>query len=327
MGASQAREAVVPWLRILLISVAAASIVEFVLLRLLLRGGAFAPPGAVIDALFDLLLTVGLAALNFAFLAAGVSLALMAFLLLRGGITRKSVALLIWFLLALGLLLPLLLHPSVPLLYHGLSMAVVVPLLLLFPRKRSWDFLATCAIAAALGTTYYFQASLSVFAMGVPLPYATEIFSVGEILAVTAPFLLLPGRRWRPWFVPLAALPAIAFVLASQSAFASLAAVWTVYFTLFLPAPIYALALGVYAYDLADLLHDKPQRWMGVGFLLIGIAGRMFQNTYLAQLSLLGLILFILPASTFGLRSPVKAESRTLPKPSGLENAGPRMET
>lgn len=315
MGASRARTAVAPWLRFLLIIAVSAAVVEFLLLRLLLRGGAFAPPGAVIDQLFDLLLTLGLAALNLAFLAAGVVLALVALLLLRGGTTNKTVALLIWALLAVGLLLPLLLHPMTPLLYHGLSMAVVIPLLLLFPRKRSWDFLAACTIAAALGTTYYFQASLSASAVGFQLPYASEVFSAGEILAISAPLLLLPGRHWRPWFVPLAALPAFAFILASQSVFVSLAAVWTVYFTLFLPVPIYALALGAYTYNLADLLSDQPHRWMGVGLLLIALAGRLFQNTYLAQLSLLGLILFIIPASALGLRSLRKTESPASSEP------------
>ncbi|MEE9164473.1 MAG: methyltransferase domain-containing protein [Thermoplasmata archaeon] len=43
------------------------------------------------DASFALLLQVGLAALNFSFLAAGVAPALVGLLLLRGGTTRKSV--------------------------------------------------------------------------------------------------------------------------------------------------------------------------------------------------------------------------------------------
>lgn len=316
MEASRARTAVAPWLRTLVIFAVVAALIEFVLLRLLLRGGAFAPPGAVMNAIFDFLLQVGLAALNFSFLAAGVALALVAFLLLRGGTIRKWVALLIWSLLAVGILLPLLLHSAMPLLYHALSMAIVVPLLLLFPRKRSWDFLAACTIGAALGATYYFQASLSASALGIFLPWSTEIFSVGEILAVTAPFLFLLGRHWRPWLVPLAALPVIIYLLASQSAFVSLVAVWTVYFTLFLPAPIYALALGAYTYDLGDLLYGKPQRWMGIGLLLIALAGRMFQVTYLAQLSLLGLILLVLPAAALGLRSPEAAGAPASPEPS-----------
>ncbi|MCJ2531291.1 MAG: hypothetical protein LN413_03095 [Candidatus Thermoplasmatota archaeon] len=43
------------------------------------------------DAIFALLLQVGLAALSLFFLAAGVALALVAFLLLRGETTRKSI--------------------------------------------------------------------------------------------------------------------------------------------------------------------------------------------------------------------------------------------
>ncbi|MFQ5907259.1 MAG: hypothetical protein ACE5JE_00290 [Thermoplasmata archaeon] len=315
MEASRARTAIAPWLHTLVIFAVVASLVEFVLLRLLLRGGAFAPPGAVMNAIFDFLLRVGLAALNFSFVAAGVALALVAFLLLQGGARQKSVALLIAVLLGVGLLLPLL-HLALPWLYHALSMAIVIPLLLLFPRKRSWDFLAACTIGAALVATYYFQASLSAPAVGIPLPFATEIFSVGEILAVTAPFLLLLGRHWRPWLVPLAVLPVVIYLLASQSAFVSLVAVWTVYFTLFLPVPIYALALGAYTYDLADLLYDRPRRWMGMGLLLIALAGRMFQVTYLAQLSLLGLILLVLPATALGLRSSEPAGSPTPPEPS-----------
>lgn len=320
----QARKVLAPWLRYLLILAVAASFVEFILLRLLLRGGAFAPPGETIDRLFNILLTAGLAGLNFAFIATGLALALLAFFLLRGRATQRSLAILIWSLLAVGILLPFLLRSILPLVYQGLSIAVLVPLLLLHPRKRSWNFLGACAIAAALGSTYYFQASLNSAALGLSLPHSSTIFSGGELMAVAAPFLLLPGRRWRPWVVPLAALPAIAFIMASQSAIVSLAAVWTVYFTLFLPAPIYALALGAYTYDLADFLRDRPQRWIGVGLLLVGIAGRLFQNTYLAQLSLLGLILFILPASALFLGVREEAEPRASPEASGSQPQSPR---
>ncbi|MFQ5918550.1 MAG: hypothetical protein ACE5I4_00725 [Thermoplasmata archaeon] len=321
-----ARETVLPWLRMAILLAVFGALIEFVLLRLLLRGGAFAPPGAILDQLFSLMLTLGLAALNFAFLTTGIALALVAFILFRRGILERTAALLIVALLAVGLLLPLLSHPTTPLLYQGLLLVLLLPLLLLFPRRRSWDFLAACAIAGALGTTYYFQAGLSGAAIGLQLPYVSEIFSGGEVLAVAAPLLLLPGRGWRPSLVPVAALAAVIFVFVSASAFVSLAAVWTVYFTLFLPMPVYAVALGAATYSLAAFLSDKSTRWMGAGFLLILVAGRMFQSTYLAQISLLGFILFVVAASTLVLGTRDEAPLRDSPTASRLKKGQPRVD-
>ncbi|MFQ5838894.1 MAG: hypothetical protein ACE5HJ_08985 [Thermoplasmata archaeon] len=273
-----------------------AALLEFFLLRLLLRMGALIPAGETIDRIFGLLMNGGLVSLNVALMAGAVSIAAVA-LLLRNNILGRSLAALLMALLAMGILLAVLAEPFVPFLYQALGMATLVPLILLHPRKRSWDFLGSCAIVAAIGTTYYYQAALNSSALGLGLPYASSIFSGGEVMAIAAPILLLPDRRWRAWVVPLALLPAIAFLMVSSNTFVPLIATWTVYFTLLLPAPIYAVALGAYIYSVTDLLSTRSQRWMGVGLMLVTLGGRMFQNTYLALLSLLGALLIILPIS------------------------------
>lgn len=289
------RKLLIPSLRFFLVLAIGASLVEFILLRLLLRGGAFAPPGESLDRLFALLMTAGLAGMNFALIAIGVSVALIAILLFGRTVSQSSLAILLWLLIVVGALLPILLTPLATLLYQGLSVGVLGLLLMLHPRKQSWDFLGAVAIVAAVFTTYYYQSSLSLSALGLRIPNPNLVFSGGEVIAVAAPLLLLGGRKWRPWLVPLAALPVVGFMIASSSAIVPLAAAWTVYFTLFLPLPVYAVALGAYAYVLGDTLRTPPQRWMGLGLLLVGLGGRMFQSTYLAQLSLLGALLFILP--------------------------------
>lgn len=280
-----------------------AAVLEFVFLRLLLRGGGFAPAGEALDRLFALLRTGGLASLTAALLASGVALALVAYLLWRTRGPARVLATLLGLLLLATLLLSVLQRPVVHLAYQLLAMAALGALLYLRRGWRTWDLAAACVLVAAVGTTYYLQASLALASLGVSLPLPNTVFRYGEGLAVAAPLLLLPGRRWRPRLLPLALLPAAAFLLAAQSAMLPLVAAWTLYFTLFLPAPLYAAALAAFVYDLGDLLQEAP-RWMGLGLLLLALGGRVFQTTYLVQLSLLGLLLFLLPAHLLAARAP-----------------------
>jgi hypothetical protein len=274
----------------------AAALVEFFLLRTLLRMGAFAPPGETIDAIFNLLLTGGLVGFNVAIITSAVAIAIIAALLWRGLLGRVLATLLIT-LLAVAALLSAFAAPVVLILYQGLAVAAIVTLAVLHPNRRSWDFAGSVAVLAAIVSTLYYQADLNASALGAGLPYASSVFSGGEVAAIAAPLLLLPGRRWRRWAVPVALLAAVAFLMMSSRPFVPLVAAWTVYLTLLLPSPVYAVALGALVYVLWDLLSDPTRRWMGYGLLLVALAGRMFQNTYLAHLSLLGAILMVLPAT------------------------------
>ncbi len=293
MEARKALETLLPF--ILTITVIGA-LLEFILLRLLLRVGAFAPSGETFNVMFSVLLTGGLAARNVALIAAAVSVASIALLLWRG-IIKRSLAAILWSILALGFLLLAFRGPLALLVLQVLGLAALVPLILLHPEKRSWDFVGSCAIVAALASTFYYQADLNASSLGLGLLHAPEVFSGGEILAVAAPILLLPDRRWRWWAAPLAVAAAVIYVMVSSYAFVPLIAVWTVYITLFLPAPVYAVAAGAYVYDLADMLSRRSLRWMGYGLLLVALAGRVFQDTYLSFISLVGVLLIVLPAS------------------------------
>ncbi len=51
---------------------------------------------------------------------------------------------------------------------------------------------------------------------------------------------------------------------------------------------------------------------MGLGLLMVAIGGRMFQTAYLAHLSLLGLLLFVLPLTALMTESPEEARSLAL---------------
>ncbi len=196
-------------------------------------------------------------------------------------------------------------------------MTLVVVGVLLGSGRGTWDIVGAVVLAAAVGTTYYLQAGLALSSLGLDLRFSNGVFGVGEGLAVAAPLLLLPGRRWRPRLLPLALLAGAGFLLASRWDLLPLVAAWTVYFTMFLPAPLYAAALAAYVYDLGDLLRQAP-RWMGFGLLLVALGGRVFQTTYLVQLSLLGLLLFLLPAHL------LSAETRvTTPTAMGRPMAPP----
>lgn len=288
------RRDLTPYLPLVLTLTVVASLVEFFLLRLLLRAGALAPITDLITIIFQVLLYVGLGGLYVSVLASGLTLGIIAVLLWRPD-PRGALTILLLALLVVAASFFVLQSRPLMLVYPFLGMAVLVLLIVMHPRKRSWDFAGALAVVLAIGTTLYLLADTNARSFGWELDYAQEVFSGGEILAVAAPILLVFGRRWRPLAAVAAVAAATGFYVVSSSPFVPLVAAWTVYLTYFLPIPVYAVALAALVYDLGDMLTDPNQRWMGYGLLFVVIGGRLFQTTYLAQLSILGALLLILP--------------------------------
>ncbi len=285
-----------PYLPLLLTVTVVAALVEFFLLRILLRGGAFAPQGETIDLVFEVLMTVGLVGLAVGGLTSALCLLTIAVLVWRPG-PLKGLTVLIVSVLALSALFVLLAESVLLLLYPLVALAMLALLIFLHPRKRSWDFAGAAAAAVAIGTTLYALAATNAASVGWELEYAQEVFSAGEIVVIAVPILFIFGRRWRPWAAAAGIAAGAAFYSVSLSPYVPLVSAWTIYVTYFLPTPVYAVALGALVYCLADMLADSSQRWMGYGLLLVALAGRAFESTYLAQLSLLGAILLILPVA------------------------------
>ncbi len=283
-----------PFLPFLVTVTAAAALVEFILLRLLLRGGAFAPAGEIITLAFEILQTVGLIGFYAAAITSGLVLLVVAILIWRPG-PRRGLTILILSVLALAALFAILRETILIVLYPFAIMATLALLLLLHPRKRSWDFAGAAAAVVAIGTNLYLLAATNAAGLGWELEYAQEVFDAGEYFAVATPILFILGRRWRPWAAIAGIAAAALFYAFALNPLVPLIVAWTIYLTYFLPIAVYAVALGALVYCLGDMITDPSQRWLGYGLLLVAIAGRLDQTTYLAQLSLLGGLLLILP--------------------------------
>ena len=95
------------------------------------------------------------------------------------------------------------------------------------------------------------------------------------------------------------------FVVAAGSlapaATTSILALWTTGLSLFLPLPLYLLALGLYLLTAVACLRNGKDFWVGAGLLLLLLAGYMPEATYDHLLVLLG-VAFAAGAS--GLASP-----------------------
>lgn len=129
---------------------------------------------------------------------------------------------------------------------------------------------------------------------------SSEVFQLGEFLAVAgAPLIYLVFRReisatsWRSFFVPslLAGLFVTAYLLNPWAT--STLAMLTLGFSLILPFPIYTIALWLYSFVTLGLLGKRKH--VAYGLLLILLAGRNLQSTYLALIAITGLLFTFLP--------------------------------
>jgi hypothetical protein len=127
-------------------------------------------------------------------------------------------------------------------------------------------------------------------------PVAAPMLHLGEglvVVASAAVFWAWGARRWKQAGVAGTSFTAIAvFVVAAGSlapaATTSILALWTTGLTLFLPLPLYLLALGLYLLAAVACLRNGKDFWVGAGLLLLLLAGYMPEATYDHLLILLG---------------------------------------
>lgn len=256
------------------------SLMEFFLLRVLLRMGSFLPKSPSLDSFFDFTFSLGLASLNASLAFGFVAMGLFAFAFHRKGMRAHAFA------LSLVMALGLLSYTSFPLVYVSYQLVLLLAMgSVALGRKNNWVTL----LSISLVCTFYYQLSLSLAPLGAALPFGADIFSLGEILAVATPILILPSLKRDYVAGSIAALFALAFLAVSKASFIPMFAVWTLYFTMILPSPIYAAAIFAFVYALICLLQNRRNE--GVGLLLVGLGGRMFQNVYLTNLPVLGILM------------------------------------
>jgi len=273
----------------------ASAMIEFFLLRIFMRMGIVLPRGGLADAIYNLLVFFfGLASFNLAYLLSSVSLGLMALILAQRAYPAYLMSLMLFSVLAAGGVLISGLDPSVSLIYYIVSSVTLGSSLLISVRRKMEQTPFTLIVASGFACSYYFMIASSVGKFGLTLPLASEIFSLGEAIALLAPLIgfltLRSGWDWRN--AAIASLTVPLFLIAARSPLLAPIATWAIYFTLHLPVPLYAVALWFYVYMIVDLLRQRSPT--AFSFLFIVLAGRMLNTIYLNQLALLSVLMLIL---------------------------------
>ena len=289
----------------------ASAIMEFLLLRIFMQMGIVLPSGGLADAIYNLLVFFfGLASFNLAYLLSSVSLGLMGLILARRGGPASVISLMLFSVLATGLLLMSGLNPSISLIYYVISSVTLASAFIVSMRRRMAQTPFTLLVAAGFSCSYYYMIASSVGAFGLTLPLVSEIFSLGEIIALIVPLIafltLRSGWDWRNAAVASLAVPL--FLLAARSPLLAPIATWAIYFTLHLPVPLYAVALWFYVYMAVDLIRQRSPT--AFSFLFILLAGRMLNTIYLNQLALLGVLMLIMPLPTISSREAKETNVR-----------------
>jgi hypothetical protein len=143
----------------------------------------------------------------------------------------------------------------------------------------------------------------------------------GELAAVLAPFaffaaLVLPHGQWRDtkrWIVPC--LLGVGFTAANiadivfNQGFTGVFAFWSVGLRLWLPWPLYALSLALYAYCVLTCFAKGEKAELanlntGLGLLLLLFAGHELQLSYQHLLAALSLLLLTGIARPYTIEQP-----------------------
>lgn len=197
--------------------------------------------------------------------------------------------------------------------FHILALVAHWSLTLFFLLRRKENDAAKIALllVALAYTGQYLFFFLERLAVRPALFGLTNLSAVelGELAAVLAPFpffaaTALPNSGWRNarrWILPL--LLATLFsagnivdIVANQG-FSGVFTIWSVGMRLFLPWPLYALALALFSYSVLTCFSrtisksDYANRNTGLGLLLLLFAGYRLQIPYQHLLALLAMML------------------------------------
>lgn len=305
---------------------AIAATVDWLIGRTLVRSAIFMPKSAAVLWAYQVLGTVGQAALTVSAL-----LAYAALLWIAWRLRLQSHRILPAALVALTVLnvASLFIAPSagMALAYHLLALAILLALAWLAARHSLGLAHAAASLlpASALiaGEAYKAAATLpAALRLSGPSEPAAALFNLGEALVVAAGVALglwLGGRPGSRWVWPAGALPALGFALmfSAQPSLTGVLAIWSIGLTLFLPWPTYAVSLGASTAAWLAALRDRHPAGLAIPLLVAG--------GYAPQLSshlAFGLIALYLLASAHERRPMPVSESRAwLPSLASPEKA------
>jgi hypothetical protein len=277
---------------------ALAALAEVLLLRLLMRMGAHLPLADRLQEVYRGLQLLGMAAANLVSLLALALIVLFGLAVLRGRrwVDRLAGAAAI---AAAGWQAGLAVLPSASASVAVATLtALALALALAFAVSplRGWARAGAATLLAAYLAAAYYAVAQPARALGVELPGALAAYFAGEALALAgaagALLIVWPGLRRGP---AVAAAATGLLVLAArllQPWTTGLAVMWTVAFSLYLPAPVYALAAALFTYALlASWRASGAARVRACGLLLIALAGLKLDYGYFALMALAGYLL------------------------------------
>jgi hypothetical protein len=136
---------------------------------------------------------------------------------------------------------------------------------------------------------------------------AAEALVVATAFSAFAAWIATQGVRVRPLLV--GALAALGLLVAwrANGAVTGILVLWTAGLRMYLPIPLYALALGGFTAAAAGFL--PRHGWRSAGLALLLVAGMLLESTYLQGLALLALVLLTDGAAVGGLPELARAEA------------------
>jgi len=296
-----------------------AGLSELVLFRTLSRVAVHIPKQGIVLWIFDALVHVGSFAFNLASVAVVVALVLVSYAVMRGHFGRRPLAAAVGpglFALAGGsLLLGFLNEDSTARLAYGLMSAAIMLALAgqgLIDRQRAPGRSAVVGVTvlAYLFAQYHVLAVQAYQSLAIPSdpPASIASLEIAEALVLLNTFLMFwiwSGVRLRPAAVPtrlqlVTAGVLIVLFLGSyygrpDSSTAAILSLWSLGLTLYLPVPVYAIALGLYGAALSRCLaqawHGDRPPWDAVALGLLPVAGLTLDLTYQHLVALLALSL------------------------------------
>lgn len=298
-----------------------AVVLEFFLLRVVLRMGPAFPQNEMTNSAANALFHVGTWSSNLAVL---LSIALLTAFAVTGlrrndGLFRLRGLIAVC---AISLVLASLFWPTSgarftgPGVLFGLVIASFAVIAFIFAtagqRGRPLALLLTLlALYAAAAYHYLSRAGGSI---GLSLGGTTEALTVAEALAVAvAPvafFALRPGRNARAAVIATILTIVLAGAYARGAWMVSALAIWDLGFTGFLPPFVYLLAFWLFLYTTVALFHQRSREQQALGLALIALAGIKLDYSYFNLLALSGYALLAWAAPQARAQEQAAVESK-----------------
>ena len=280
-------------------------VLEVLLVRPFLKVGWGFLRAGPFPSIYEALITLEPIILSGSLILALISAGLAGYLLIKDlSISNSVTSVFLFAFLGIGTLSVFTTPEAVLLMAQNIVTLIVITLLALRVTKKAATKMMHIVAAMfifAYFATFWFGVAPVFFAIGGPKPaFLVEIFNLGEVLAIVNVlplYFIFRGlgreKHSRGLELGLSSIPAILFMGAylANPVLTSLFSTWVFGYTLFLPFPIYAAALWLYANTIIRMLKVKEE--VVYGLLFIFLAGRNLQSVYLTLIAILGISLII----------------------------------